>query len=423
MQYPTLVRTQPPSHSLQEDKPDQPALSPVITLQGTSTSGDITTPVTDAPVMVQDPSFVSNDTPPSSSTPVMQEGTAANPVTVDVEVHEVPDSALDENIASENPQAALVHTTLGTQTGSNLPGREDSFQPPTREVMENPERILTLDPAMPLATLVGRIRAHLSPVRGYASGGERIPSLDGDDLVPLEGYIEHVGWENLSSLQPKQVARMGVMCLVKALQGTVIRLVQSEDNDSDTSDAATTDQSQPWDRSEQDPLGLVQGGSQREEGELQPSSPEAMDQDEILGHNAHLEEGSTSEAGMAFGQTTDSQSEAMDVTGLYSEPEGFFGQPVETQDARHSCDDPESTWGEGENETAKRRQKYPKVRPYAVPVYQEIDNGWYQREDIMDPNDVAPPVLRVGLPNVDGSIGGDAKYALPPPRPTQRNFY
>ena len=63
---------------------------------------------------------------------------------------------------------------------------------------------------------------------------------------------------------------------------------------------------------------------------------------------------------MAFGQTTDSQSEAMDVTGLYSEPEGFSGQPMETQDARYSRDDPESTWGEGESETAKRRRKYPK---------------------------------------------------------------
>ncbi len=253
------VHTQPPSHSLQEDRPDQPALSPVIPLQGTSTSGDVTTPVDDVPVMVQDPSFVSNDAPPSSSTPVMQEGTAANPVTVDVEVHEVPESELDEDIVSE---------TLGTQTGSQLPSQEDSFQPPAREVMENPERILTLDPAIPLATLVGQIHAHLSPVRGYASGGERIPALDGNDLVALEGYIEHVGWENLPSLQPKQVNRTGVMCLIKALQGTIIRLVQSEDNASDTSDAATTGQSQPWDRSEQDPLGLTQGGSEREEGEL-----------------------------------------------------------------------------------------------------------------------------------------------------------
>ncbi len=271
------VHTQPPSHSLQEDKPDQPALSPVAPTQGTSTLGDITTSVTDVPVMVQDPSFVSNDTPPSNSTPVMQEGMAANPVTVDVKVHEVPGSELDEDIVSEKPQTALVRTALGTPTGSQLPSQEDSFQPLAWEVMENPEQILTLDPAMPLATLVGRIRAHLSPVRGYASGGERIPALDGDDLVALEGYIERVGWENLPSLQPKQVSRTGVRCLVKALQGTVIRLVQSEDNASDTSDAATTGQSQPWDRSEQDPLGLTQGGSEREEGECRPSSPEAMD--------------------------------------------------------------------------------------------------------------------------------------------------
>ncbi len=42
---------------------------------------------------------------------------------------------------------------------------------------------------------------------------------------------------------------------------------------------------------------------------------------------------------------------------------------------------------------------------------------------MMDPNDVAPPARRVGLPNVDGSIGGDNRYALPPPRPARQNFY
>ncbi len=41
----------------------------------------------------------------------------------------------------------------------------------------------------------------------------------------------------------------------------------------------------------------------------------------------------------------------------------------------------------------------------------------------MDPNDVAPPVCRMGLPNVVGSIGGDAKYTLPPPRQSRSNFY
>ncbi len=321
--------------------------------------GDVTTPVVDAPVPVQDPSFVSNDAPPSSSTPVMQEGTVVNPVKVDVEVHEVSESELDEDIVSEETRAALVHTTLGTQMGSQLPSQEDPFQPPTREVLENPERILILDPTMPVATLVGRIRAHLSPVRGYATSGERVPVLDGDDLVALEGYIERVGWEKLSTLQPQQVDRTGVRCLVKALKGTVVQVVQS--NASDTSNAGTTGQSQLLSRSEQEPLGLNQGGSEPEEGEIRPSSPEAMDQDDVLGHDTHLDEGSTSEAGMAFGQTTDSQSEAMDATGLYSEPEGFSGQPMDTQDARCSRDDPQSTWGDGESEMAKRRRKYPKV--------------------------------------------------------------
>ncbi len=126
---------------------------------------------------------------------------------------------------------------------------------------------------------------------------------------------------------------------------------------------------------------------------------------------------------MAFGQTTDSQSEAMDVTGICSESEGFSGQPMDTQDARHSRGNLESTWGDGENETAKRCRKYPKVRPYAVPVHWEIDNGWYQGEDMMDPSDVAPPACRVGLPNVDGSIGGDTRYALHPSRPSRHNLY
>ncbi len=131
----------------------------MIPPQGTSTSGDVTTPVADAPVTAQDLSLVSDDAPLSSSTPVMQEGTAANPVMVDVEVHQVPDSELDEGAVNEKPPPALAHTALGTQTGSTLPGLEDSFQPLTRERMGNPERILTIDPAMPLPELVGRIRA------------------------------------------------------------------------------------------------------------------------------------------------------------------------------------------------------------------------------------------------------------------------
>ncbi len=93
----------------------------MIPPQGTSTSNDVTTLVTDVPVVVLDPSPVSNDTPTSSSSPVMQEGTAADLVTVRAEVYEVPESELDEDNVSKDPLAALVHMTLGTQTGNELP--------------------------------------------------------------------------------------------------------------------------------------------------------------------------------------------------------------------------------------------------------------------------------------------------------------
>ncbi len=264
------------------------------------------------------------------------------------------------------------------------------------------------------------MRAYLSPTRCYAPSGERVPPFNHDDLAALEGYFEQVGWTKLSLLQPKQVPRPGVACLVRALQGTVIHLVQSEDIDSDTSSMGTTGSSQLQGRSERDPLGLAQESLELEEGECThgSSSPEAMDQDETLDHDIPLDEGSASEVVLAFGQKTDSQSEDMEVTNRYSESEGFSGQPMETQDAQYSRSNPEPIWGEGENEAAKRHRLYPKVRLYTVPVRQDIDNGWYQREDVMDPNDVAPPACRVGLPNADAYIGGDQRLALPPARPS-----
>ena len=155
--------TPPLSPSLQESKSDQFALSPVIPPQGTTTPGDVTIVVTDAPLSAPDPSPMPDDAWPSSSTPVKQEGTAAEPVTVSVEVHVVPDSDQDVDNVSESPLTALSHMTMGTQTGRDLPGQRDPPQPSSREVGEDPGRHLTLDPARPLAELVGRVRAHLSP--------------------------------------------------------------------------------------------------------------------------------------------------------------------------------------------------------------------------------------------------------------------
>ncbi len=81
-----------------------------------------------------------------------------------------------------------------------------------------------------------------------------------------------------------------------------------------------------------------------------------MDQDEVLGHDTHLDGGSTSDAGLAFEQRADSQSEDMDITAQPSEAESFSGRPMESQDTPYHHDNPDPTWGDGENEMAKRRR-------------------------------------------------------------------
>ena len=146
--------------------------------------------------------------------PVKQEETAADLVMVSAEVYEVPESEQDEENVSEDPITALAHISLRTQTGSELPCQGDPSQSPSQEITGNPGRILTLDPARPTAEIVGQLRAHLSPTWGYASGGVRVPFLDRDDLVALEGYVDQVGWVDLPLLHPKQVERTGVACLV-----------------------------------------------------------------------------------------------------------------------------------------------------------------------------------------------------------------
>ncbi len=49
-----------------------------------------------------------------------------------------------------------------------------------------------------------------------------------------------------------------------------------------------------------------------------------------------------------------------------------------------------------------------------IPQVGMVQNGWYDREDCMDPTEVALPVRRVGRPNLDGSIGGFKAHTLPP---------
>ncbi len=166
----------------------------MIAPQGTSTPGDVTIMVTDTPVSAQNPSPVPDSARPSSSTPVKQEGIAGQPIVVSVEVHMVPDSDQDVDDVSKSPLGALSRMTLGTQTSIALPRQRDPPQPPSRDIGEDTGRPLTLDPARPLAELVGRMCAHLSPTRGFASDGLRVPPLSGDDITMLGGWIDKVEW-------------------------------------------------------------------------------------------------------------------------------------------------------------------------------------------------------------------------------------
>ncbi len=252
-----------------------------------------------------------------------------------------------------------------------------------------------------------------------------MPPLSNDDQLVLEEWIEKVGWTDLPLVQPKQVVCSGVRGLIQALQEAVIHLVQSEDDDSATSEMEATDSSLPQDRSELDPLNLTQDGPEREEGEVidDSSSPEDMDQDDVLGRDTYLDEGLASNTGAASRRVNDFQDEEMDITAQPVEAESYSGRPMGIQDERHGCGNPDPVWGEGENEAAKRRRLYPKVRPYTVPAPARIDSGWYQGEDLMDPREVASPARRVGQPNVDGSIGGDQGNPLPPNRTSRQYSY
>ena len=290
-----------------------------------------------------------DDTRPSSSSPAKQEGTAAEPVRVSVEVHVVSDSDQDVDDTSESPLVTLSCMSLGTQTDSVLPHPRDPPQPPSQDIGEDTRRLLTLNPAKPLAELVGRMRAHLSPTLGFASGGFGVPPLSGDDLVMLEGWISKVGWTDLPLVQPKQVECLGVRVLLQALQGTVIHLVQSEDDKSDTSDIDSSDSSLLPDCSEPDPLNLTQDAPERDGGELsnQSSYNKAMDQEDVLGRDTYLYGDLASDTGLAPGRLTDFQSEDMDTTAQPWGAESYSERPMESQDARHSRGNPDPTWGEG----------------------------------------------------------------------------
>ncbi len=147
-----------------------------------------------------------------------------------------------------------------------------------------------------------------------------------------------------------------------------------------------------------------------------------MDQADTLGHRAYSAGGAVSDASTAPGRISDFQSEDMDTTAQPSEVESYSDRPMTSQDARFCHSGPDSDWGEGESEVSRHRRQYPKILPYVIPT-EQVQNRWYQGEDLMDPRKVASPACRVGRPNVDGSIGGDKGHPLPPNQPNRQYFH
>ncbi len=196
-------------------------------------------------------------------------------------------------------------------------------------------------------------------------------------MTALEQLVLRVGLVNVPHLQPKQLSNAGVREFVRVLTGVRIQLVQSEDDDSDTSEMYTFHASLLLDRSETDPLALNQRNPDREDGALteQSSSPDAMDQDDVLGHDTYLDRDLASDTGAAPGRISGFHSEEMDTTAQPSEVESCSDRPMESQDAQYIRSGPDSNWGEGESEMARRRRLYPKVPPYVIPVPPRINSG------------------------------------------------
>ncbi len=109
------------SHSPRDSKSDQFAFSLVTPPQEPLIPGGITTTVTDKTVLTRDSSPVPDSARLSSSTPVKQEGTAAQTLQVSAEVYVVTEPEREAADVSKNPLQVLTRMSLGTQVSSELP--------------------------------------------------------------------------------------------------------------------------------------------------------------------------------------------------------------------------------------------------------------------------------------------------------------
>ncbi len=272
--------------------------------------GDITSLVTNVAVMTQDLSPVPDSARPSSSTPVQQEVTAAQSFKVSSEVYVVTEPEFVTANTSGGQTQALSCMSLGTQVDSDLSHAESSSLALQQGTDDNPGPCLEIKPAKPVAEIVSQMRVQLQLAQSHTLSRARVAPLSDEDVVMFGQWIDKVGLENLPQVQPKQVACTGERALVQAIKGAQVRLVHSEDFDSDTSDMDTSHDSLPRGCYSSDPLNLEAADpSHLEDGEIidhsHPSEP--IDQSDTLGHGVQLTGDVASNASAALGRMSDFQ--------------------------------------------------------------------------------------------------------------------
>ncbi len=98
----------------------------------------------------------------------------------------------DATDVSEGPARVLSHMSLGTQVSSELSHQSDASLSPQQSTEGEITLCLNLDPARPVAQLVGQMRTQLSPSQGLVPGSMRVPLLSNDDVVVLGQWIDQV---------------------------------------------------------------------------------------------------------------------------------------------------------------------------------------------------------------------------------------
>ncbi len=169
-----------------ESKSDQLALSTVMPPKELLIPGDITSLVTVIAVMTQGPSAVSDRTHPSSSMPVKQEGTVAQPFQVSGMVYEVTEPELGTANMSGGQTQAPSRMSLGTQVDSDLSFTESSSLALPQGTDENPGLCLEVDPTKSTVEIINQICTELQLAWGSVSGGEGLAPLSDEDMTAFE---------------------------------------------------------------------------------------------------------------------------------------------------------------------------------------------------------------------------------------------